>query len=103
LASGSSDLVLLAGPLPLAVGLDQPVALETLEGRVDLADVQRPDVAGPGFELVLQALAVLRALAEEGEECVRDAHCAWLVVVILSNILSMVSAAQVESALRHRR
>ena len=66
-------------PLPRSlafavVGLDEPVPLEALEGRVDLPDVERPDLARPGLELVLQPQAVLRPFAQQGEEGVRDAH-----------------------------
>jgi hypothetical protein len=38
-----------------------------LEGRVDLPDVQRPDLARPRLELVLEPQAVLRSLAQQGE------------------------------------
>jgi hypothetical protein len=54
------DLVALARPLAVAVGRDEPVPLEALQSRVDLADIERPDVARPRPELVLQPQAVLR-------------------------------------------
>ena len=41
------------------LGLDEPVALEALEGRVHLPDVERPYLAGPGLELLAQLKAVL--------------------------------------------
>ena len=69
------DSVSLLRPLALAVvGLDEPVPLEPLQRRVDLPDVQRPDLAGPRLELVLQPQTVLRPLAEQGKEGVWDAH-----------------------------
>jgi hypothetical protein len=46
----------------------------TLQGRVDLADVERPDLARPRLELALQPKAVLRPLAEEGQEGVCDTY-----------------------------
>ena len=75
LGAGGGDPVSLLRALALAVvGLDEPVALEALQRRVDLADVQRPDLARPRLELVLQPQAVLRPLAEQGQEGVGDAH-----------------------------
>ena len=56
------------------VGLDQPVALEALQRRVDLADVERPHLAGARLELLLELEAVLRALAQQREDGVADAH-----------------------------
>ena len=35
------------------LGLDEAVALEALQGRVDLPNVERPYLAGPSFELLL--------------------------------------------------
>ena len=49
------------------VRLDETVALESLECRVDLADVERPHLAGAGLELFLQLEAVLWAFAEQRE------------------------------------
>ena len=60
------------------VGLDQPVALEALERRVHLPDVERPHLAGAGFELLAQLQAVLGALAEQGQQGVTDAHTSSL-------------------------
>ena len=74
-------------PVPLlrslafpVVGLDETVPLEALEGRVHLPDVERPYLARPRLELVLQPQAVLRPFAQEGKEGVGDAHD-WLHVV----------------------
>ena len=72
--AGGGDPVALLRPLAVRVGLDEPVALEALQRRVDLPDVQRPDLARPRLELALQPQAVLRPLAEQGEERVGDAH-----------------------------
>ena len=66
--AGGGDPVALLRPLAVAVGLDEPVPLEALQRRVDLPDVQRPDLARPRLELVLQPQAVLRPLAEQGEQ-----------------------------------
>src|SRR5262245_21744381 len=53
--AGRGDPVPLPRALALSVvALDEAVPFETLERRVDLADVERPDVAGPGLELALQ-------------------------------------------------
>ncbi len=56
------------------VGLDQAVTLETLQGRIDLPDVERPDLAGPGLEFLPQLEPVLRPFAQEGQQGVADAH-----------------------------
>ena len=48
--------------------------LEPLQRRVHLPDVQRPHRACPRLELVLQAQAVLRLLAQEREQGMRDTH-----------------------------
>jgi hypothetical protein len=45
LGADGGDLVALLRPLALGVGLDEPVPLEALQRRVDLADVERPDLA----------------------------------------------------------
>ena len=65
---------LLRAVLGRVVGLDQPVALEALQRRVHLPDVERPDLTGPGLELLAQLQAVLRTLAEQGQQGVPDAH-----------------------------
>src|SRR4029079_1829110 len=56
------------------VGLDERISLEPLEGRIYLADVERPDVAVSGFELVAELEPVLRPLAQQGEQGVTHAH-----------------------------
>jgi hypothetical protein len=66
--------LLLLRSVVLVVGLHEPVALKTLKCRVNLADVQRPDLAGPRLELVLQPQAVLRLLAQERQESVGNTH-----------------------------
>ena len=58
----------------VVVGVDESVALEPLEGRVDLPDVERPHLAGSVLELLAELQPVLRSLAEQGEEGVADAH-----------------------------
>ncbi|BDZ38735.1 hypothetical protein GCM10025863_13490 [Microbacterium suwonense] len=54
--------------------LDQAVALEALEGVVDLADVQRPGRAGAAVELGTKLVAVAGALVEDGEQTLTDGH-----------------------------
>ena len=81
-------------PLPRSlafavVGLDQSVPLEALERRVDLPDVERPDLARPRLELALEPQAVLRPFAQQGEEGVWDAHAGFQGVDILSTILGI--------------
>ena len=55
---------------------DETVALETLERRVDLPDVERPHAAGGLFELGLQLVAVAPPVVEQGEQTFTDSH--WL-------------------------
>jgi hypothetical protein len=88
LSAGRRDPVALLRTPAVRVGLDEPVALESLQRRVDLPDVQRPDLARPRLELVLQLQAVLGPVAEQGEEGVRDAHK----VPFGLNILSFISS-----------
>ena len=69
---GQREDALRAGAV--VVGVDEPVALEPLQGRVDLPDVERPHLAGAVLELLAELQPVLRSLAEQGEEGVADAH-----------------------------
>ena len=74
-ATGRGDPEALLRALALrVVGLDQPVALQALQGGVDLPHVERPDLAGPGLELLPQLQAVLRALAQQGQQRVPNTH-----------------------------
>ena len=57
-------LMLMTLVLPGSLGFHQPVALQALERRVDLADVERPDVPGPFLELLTELQSVLRAFAQ---------------------------------------
>ena len=52
----------------LADRLDEPVALEPGQGRVDLPDVERPGPPGPGLELGPQPRAVHRLGREQGQQ-----------------------------------
>ena len=73
--AGIGDAEVLLGPrLAVLVRGDQAVALEALQGRVHLPDVEGPHVAGLGLELVAQLQAVLRALAQQGKQRVSDTH-----------------------------
>ena len=72
LASGGGELVRL---LPVVLGDgDETVAFETLERRVDLPDVERPDPAGRLFELGLQLVAVAPPVVEQGQQSFPDSH-----------------------------
>ena len=94
--AGGRDPVPLPRALALAVvGLDEPVPLEALQRRVDLPDVERPDLARPRLELVLQPQAVLRPLAQQGEEGVGDAHEVLSKVNIPSMYTRYIDPAQV--------
>ena len=82
------------GPSSLAVvGLDEPVALEALERRVHLPDVQRPHLAGPRLELLAQLQPVLRPLAQQREQGVADAHRGCSGVYIPGSIRSILAPA----------
>jgi hypothetical protein len=73
-ACGRDPVPLLGALAFLVVGLDEPVPFEALERRVDLPDVERPDLARAGLELVLESQAVLRPLAQQRKQGVGDAH-----------------------------
>ena len=78
---------LLRPRLALVVGLHQPVALEALQGDVHLPHIQRPHLAGPLLELLLQPQAVLRPLAEQGQQGMPDAHRPSQTLIITISIL----------------
>ena len=63
---------------PPAVLLDEAVALETLEGRVDLADVDVPRPARPALEGGLQLVAVGWRLREQRQQAVPNRHVSFL-------------------------
>ena len=93
-ASSSSPPAVIRKPfcgpvLAGVVGLDEPVPLEPLQGRVHLADVQRPDLAGPRLELLAELEAVLRALAQQREQGVPHAHDGMQLGIILSIVPAM--------------
>ena len=73
-AAGGEPERLLRSVVAVAVGLDEPVALEALQRRVHLTDVERPHLAGALLELLAQLQPVLRTLGEQGEQGVADAH-----------------------------
>ena len=56
------------------VGDDAAVLLQPVERRIDLADVERPDIAGLGLELLPQLQSILRAFAEQRQQRVSNAH-----------------------------
>ena len=84
---------LLRAILAVAVGLDQPVPLQPLQRGVDLADIQRPDLAGPRLELFAQLKPVLGPLGEQREQRVPDAHVITLSSSILGIVLDMPEVA----------
>ena len=73
-AAGLGDGVAHAALGVLLLRLDQSVALEAGQRRVDLPDVERPGGAGGGVELVTQLVAVHRLPLEQGEQPVFDGH-----------------------------
>ena len=91
---GGDPEALLRAVVAGVVGLDQPVALQPLQRRVHLADVQRPDLAGPRLELLAQLKPVLGPLAEQRQQGVTDAHDLSPVSTMLSSILSMLSPSR---------
>src|SRR5262249_30870332 len=56
------------------IGLHEPVALESLQRRVDLSDVERPHLAGPCLELLAKLQAIFRTFGQEREYGMADAH-----------------------------
>ena len=97
--AGGGDPVALLRSLPPIVGLDETVPLEALQRRVHLPDVERPHLARPRLELVLQPQTVLRPLAQQGEHRMRDAHDRLSDVCILGSILSMQACANGRGAM----
>jgi len=55
-------------------GFDQAVALKALQGRIDLADVERPDLAGAAHKFLPKLEPVLRPLAEQRQQRVSHRH-----------------------------
>jgi hypothetical protein len=92
--AGDPEDLLRAGPLRTD-GLDEAVTLEPLEGQVDLADVQRPHLAGPGLELLPELQAVRRSLAQQSEQRMPDAHMRCPAALdILGSLLGISSSAR---------
>jgi hypothetical protein len=71
--TGDAETLLRSG-VRRVVGLDEPVPFQPLQGRVDLSHIQRPHLAGARHELLAQLQSVLRALAQQREQGVPDAH-----------------------------
>jgi hypothetical protein len=105
--AGRRDPVPLPRPFAFpVVGLDEPVPFEALEGGVHLPDVERPDLARSGLELVLKSEAVLRPFAQQSKEGVWDAHERLQRTIILSTILGIYRSAsrrRVDSPAQRRR
>src|ERR1700722_11458045 len=66
-----------------------PPAVIRLQRLVDLPHVQRPDLAGPGLELLAKLQAVLGTLAQQREHRVADTHDLPLLDIMSSNLLSI--------------
>ena len=63
--AGNGDPEPLLWPLGVHfIRFDQPVSLKTLQRRVHLADVERPNVTGLLLELLSELVAVFRLLSE---------------------------------------
>ena len=71
------DVERVAGVVLAALG-DHAVALQAVEGRIDLADVERPGGTGARLELRTELGAVARAVLKEGEEPVADGHTQYV-------------------------
>ena len=74
LALGRDAKPALRALVAVVVGLDESVALEPLQRRVHLADVQRPHLAGSVLELLPELQPVLGALAQQRQQGVPDTH-----------------------------
>ncbi len=95
LAVARDPEVLLRTVLGGVVRFDEPVALQPLQRRVHLADVQRPHLAGSRFELLAEQQAVLGSLAQEREEGVPDTHGVTALSSIRSILLDRPARCQV--------
>ena len=76
LAPGVGDVEAFCGPGGV-VGLDQPVTLEPLQGRVHLPDVQRPHLAGAGLELLASWKPYFGTSREQGQQRMADHHAEY--------------------------
>src|SRR5258708_38177879 len=93
---GLSNNKPLQRPRPaLAAGLHEPIALKALQSYIHLPHIQRPHLAGPLLELLLQPQAVLRPLAQQGQQSVPDTHRPSQILYITISILVM--AAELEA------
>src|SRR5690606_21589684 len=90
-ADGGDVVPALLGRRRAAVRLDQTVALQPLQGGVDLADVEGPQFARPLLELLAQLQPVLGSLAQQRQQCVSHAHASRSSWTILGIIPSMVA------------
>ncbi len=93
-AVGGDPEPLLRAGIGVVVGLDQAVALQPLQRRVHLPDVERPHLAGARLELLAQLQAVLRALAQQRQQRMPDAHDVTALDIMLGSILSIISLRQ---------
>ena len=75
----------------LVAGLHEPIALKALQSYIHLPHIQRPHFAGPLLELLLQTQAVLRPLAQQGQQRVPDAHRPSQTLCITISIIVMVT------------
>jgi len=61
-------------PIPNCTTTGLAVSLKPLQRRVNLADVERPDLAGVRLELLAKLKPVLRTIAEQRQQRVPNAH-----------------------------
>ena len=85
LARGRDPVALARTLARPVVGLDESVAFKALQRRVHLPDIQRPDLAGPRLELVLQPQSVRRPFTQQGQQGVGHAH-EWLHSAVILSI-----------------
>ena len=87
----------------LAVRLDEAGALQALQGDVNLPHIQRPHLAGPLLELLLQPQAVLRPLAQQGQQRMPDAHRVSQSLIITVSILVILRATSLAGPAKNLR
>ena len=78
----------------LVLGFDESVTLKSLQRRVDLADVQGPDLAGSCLELLPQLEPVFGALTQKPQQSVTDTHENFGFVSIPSIVLYSYPSVQ---------
>src|SRR5207247_9230714 len=80
-ARGGKLVEELAAVTPATQRADQPVALEALERRVNLADIDFPGTAEQRFKTVFHLVSVERLLGEEAQHPVPKRHYPYSVCI----------------------